>query len=560
MLLVGSLLLMAGFGALVAELPVRLAQPVLSVVLGLSNVVAFILLIRRARQVGPEQRGWRILTLSFLGVMASNAALFMSSNTLDGPTPAERIFVGLQPLIAVLQAWALLSWPFRAPERRSQRLMSLLGCAIFGGSLFLVLWSTALYQELDHGQWPVFIRMMGLAVRVAIVGGAATYILADDPRRIRGPVGLIFVAAVAILALIVLVRPYMYDQNATMLGTPLLGIVLSAPLAFGLAAWLGIPVEVTADEPRLRYPVVEGLLYLPFVAVGGVLILSALHHRDDQLAPLVGFLAVSALLLARQFLLIREVRKANERLEERVLARTRSLEELQKVMLRTERLNSIGAMGAGLAHDLNNALAGIRATAELARMRVEEGRAPATSDLDRILVAADQSATLTARLMAFARQEEEVLGPLDLVAEVSNLEGVLRMMLSRSVALKLDLGADPVWVHGSRNQLEQVLVNLVGNARDALPQGGVISVKVRVEPKSEPPRACLEVGDTGIGMPPEILERIFQPFFTTKAPGKGTGLGLASVRHLVEEAGGSIQVASQPGQGTRFTLSFLLIG
>jgi len=556
----GSLLLVVAFGVVISGLPVALVQPVVIGVLSLANAMALVLMVRRAIRGGPEKQGWWLLSLSYLGVMAANAALFQSPSSLNGQSRPEILFVILQPIISMLQAWALLSWPFRASGRKSQRIMNLLGCLLFGGSLFLVLWTTALFQELDHGQWPVFFRMVGLAIRVSILGGVVTYILAEDPRRIRGPVGFIFVPAVIVLALITLLRPYLFDQTATMQPTPFLSIVLAAPLFYGMAAWLGLPVEVPVDQPRLRYPAVEGLIYLPFVAAGTMLILSALRHRESLMAPLAGFMAISVLLLARQFLLIREVRKANERLEERVLARTRSLEELQKVMLRTERLNSIGALGAGLAHDLNNALAGIRATVELALMRVEEGRAPATSDLDRILVAADQSATLTARLMAFARQEEEVLGPLDLVAEVSNLEGILRMMLSRSVALKLDLGAGPVWVHGSRTQLEQVLVNLVGNARDALPQGGVISLKIRVEPRSEPPRACLEVADTGVGMPPEVVERIFQPFFTTKAPGKGTGLGLASVRHLVEGAGGSIQVESQPGQGTRFTLRFLLIG
>ncbi|MFZ1375580.1 MAG: ATP-binding protein [Geothrix sp.] len=558
-LLVGALLLMAAFSAVISMLPVPKVQPVVSVVLGLSNVVAFFLLIRRARQGGPEERGWWILALSFLGVVGSNTALFMAPATLGRASLAEKIFVGIQPVIAIIQAWALLSWPFRAPERQGKRLMNLLGCGIFGGSLFLVLWSTTLYQELDHGQWPIFIRLMGLAVRVAIVGGVATYILADDPRRIRGPVGLIFVAAVAILAVIVLVRPYLYDESATMQATPWLGIVLCAPLAFALAAWLGHPVEVPADEPRLKYPLVEGLLYLPFVAVGGVLILSALHHRDDQVAPLIGYMAISGLLLARQFLLLREVRRANEQLEERVQARTRTLEELQKVMLRTERLNSLGALGAGLAHDLNNALAGIRATAELAHMKAEDGQPCGTSELDRILVAADQSAALTGRLMAFARQEVEALGPLDLALEASRLESLLRMLLPRNVSLHFDMGPSRVPIRGSRNHLEQILVNLVCNARDAMPTGGTITLRVLLVDQEAPPGAVLQVEDTGGGMPPEVLDHLFEPLFTTKAPGKGTGLGLASVKHLVNEAGGRIEVHSRLGQGSRFILHFPLL-
>jgi two-component system cell cycle sensor histidine kinase/response regulator CckA len=190
---------------------------------------------------------------------------------------------------------------------------------------------------------------------------------------------------------------------------------------------------------------------------------------------------------------------------------------------------------------------------------VEEGKSPTVSDLDRILVAADQSTALTGRLMAFARQEEEAFSPLDLAAETSKLEKILRMLLTRQTSLSLDLGSGPAFIHGSRNHIEQVLVNLIGNARDAMPQGGTITLRIRVEAEADPPVVRLEVGDTGSGMAPEVLAHLFQPFFTTKAPGKGTGLGLASVKHLVEDVNGSIQVHSVPDQGTLFTLRFPLL-
>lgn len=550
---------MVAFGGLVSCLPPRLIQPVLSVALGLCNLLALALYVKRASELGPEQRGWLLLTLSILSVIVSNVVLLFTPSPLTHLSPAEKLFFGLQVFIALLQAWALLSWPFRTPVRKVQRGMNLLGCLIFGASLFMVLWTTALFQELDQGHWPLYVRMMGIALRVAFVGGVATYFLAEDPRRVRGPVGWVFVAAVATVAFLVLLRPYLYDEHSLVQPSPLFGILLSAPLSFAAAAWFRLPVEVPEAEPRLRFPMVDGLLYLPFVAVGGVLVASALRQHSHLLAPLVGFTAISALMLVRQFLLLRLVRTANERLEERVQERTHSLEELQRIMLRTERLNSIGVLGAGLTHDLNNALTGIRSLAELARMDLEEGLPPSASDMDRILVAADQSSALTRRLMAFARQEEEALGPMDLADEVSNLEGILRMMLTRNISLKLDLGADPVLIHGSRAHVEQILVNLVGNARDALSKGGLIRLKLRPEPQTVPPSASLEVSDTGDGMTPEVQASIFKPFFTTKILGKGTGLGLASVKYLMEEAGGSIEVDSQPGQGSRFTLRFPLI-
>jgi signal transduction histidine kinase len=550
---------MAAFGGLTSVLPSYLIQPVVSMALALANLVALALLFLRSRDPGPERLGWRLMALSILGGIAANTVLLFTPSPLVRVSLTEVLFFGLQVVIALVQAWALLSWPFQRTPYRSSRIRDVLGGLIFAGSLFLLLWTTNLWQEWDHGRWPVFVRIMGLSIRVAIIGGVAAYFLAGDPRRVRGPLGWIFTAAVITVAAVLLLRSYLYDANAVLQPSWIFGLLLVIPLTYAAAAWLEIPVEVPEDLPELPYNIVEVMLYLPFAAVGGTLILTALLHHSHLLHQLIGFVLVSTLLLFRQFLLLREVRLAKFRLEERVLTRTRNLEDLQGIMLRTERMNAVGAMGAGLAHDLNNTLAGIRVQAELARTHVEEGKSPTVSDLDRILVAADQSTALTGRLMAFARQEEEAFSPLDLAAETSKLEKILRMLLTRQTSLSLDLGSGPAFIHGSRNHIEQVLVNLIGNARDAMPQGGTITLRIRVEAEADPPVVRLEVGDTGSGMAPEVLAHLFQPFFTTKAPGKGTGLGLASVKHLVEDVNGSIQVHSVPDQGTLFTLRFPLL-
>lgn len=558
-LLSGALLVMVAFGALVSALPLRLVAPTVGWSLGFCNVAAFIVVLQRAMEPGAEQRGWRLMALSLAGVLTTNLLMIIAPEPKAQVSGAEVLYFGILVVVAVLQAWAVLSWPLRSSAQRNHHLMSLLGSLLFAGSLFLLIWSAALWQVLDEGHGPTFFRMTVLSIRMAIVGGVTCYFLVDDPRRITGPLGWLFLAAVALAVIIFLARPYLYDQNSVMQPSPLFGLVLGIPIALGLAAWSRVPVEVPRDQPGLPVPMVEGLLYLPFLAVGAGLFQSALRHREYLLPQIIGFMLVSLLLVARQFLLLKEVQRSNEQLEERVRERTRTLEDLQGLLLRTERLNSVGALGAGLAHDLNNALAGIRGYAQIARMRLEEEHQPPTAeDLDRILVAADQSAALTGRLMAFARQEEEGHGRLDLAAETSSLESLLRMMLTRRTALSLDLGHGPAPIYTSRNHLEQMLVNLVGNARDAMPNGGTISVKVRVDPKAVPPEASLEISDTGSGMTPEVQARIFQPFFTTKAPGKGTGLGLASVKHLVERANGTIQVESQPGLGSRFILRFPL--
>ena len=241
-------------------------------------------------------------------------------------------------------------------------------------------------------------------------------------------------------------------------------------------------------------------------------------------------------------------------LETRVLERTQSLEEVQQAMLRTERLNAMAVLGAGMAHDLNNALAAVKACAELARTNLEEGQTPDPKYLDNILVAAEQSAALTRRLMSFGRVEEEPLTSLCLREELSHLETLFRMLLGRQIVLRLELGESHVPVRGCRAQIEQIFVNLVANARDAMSEGGTITIRLTKDISGGKPIARMEVHDTGGGMTPEVQARIFKPFFTTTGPGQGTGLGLASVRQLMHDLGGSLAVASQPGVGTTFVL------
>jgi signal transduction histidine kinase len=158
--------------------------------------------------------------------------------------------------------------------------------------------------------------------------------------------------------------------------------------------------------------------------------------------------------------------------------------------------------------------------------------------------------------MAFARQKEEPLEPLDLGREISELQGLLRMALPAQVRLEVLLPKEPLWILSAPGHLEQILMNLVINARDALPRGGMVRVRVALEGSPGAEAACVSVEDTGTGMSQEVLDQLFTPFFTTKGVGKGTGLGLASVKTLVERNGGTIHVQSAPETGTTFRLCF----
>lgn len=233
--------------------------------------------------------------------------------------------------------------------------------------------------------------------------------------------------------------------------------------------------------------------------------------------------------------------------------------EIELQLAQAQKMEAIGRLAGGVAHDFNNLLTVILSTAHVLR----ESAAPdseAREDADAIVGAANSAASLTRQLLAFSRRQAQEKRDLDLSAVVTGMEGMLRRLIGEDVTLVVSAAA-PVRVRADAGQLEQVLMNLVANARDAMPAGGRIDVRAsrqRVTAArasgglSTGDYALLEVADTGAGMDAATRARVFEPFFTTKPVGKGTGLGLATVFGIVREAGGAIQVASALGKGTCF--------
>ena len=246
---------------------------------------------------------------------------------------------------------------------------------------------------------------------------------------------------------------------------------------------------------------------------------------------------------------------------------TRDLTEqhqLEAQLLQAQKMEAVGRLAGGIAHDFNNMLTAIKSYSQLALDELEEG-APVRDDVREIDRAADRAAALTRQLLAFSRQQ--VLRPrvLDLNETVEGLESMLRRLLMEDVTLEVRLDPEIGQVEADPGQIEQVLMNLVVNARDAMPHGGqltvgtsnvVIEEDTRLEYGSSVFAAgryvVLAVSDTGAGMDRETQAKIFDPFFTTKEQGKGTGLGLSTVYGIVKQSGGYIWVYSEPGQGTTF--------
>lgn len=276
------------------------------------------------------------------------------------------------------------------------------------------------------------------------------------------------------------------------------------------------------------------------------------------------FANLSALAVANAHLYQSERRHAAE-LEQRVAERDRAEEErevLQVQLAHAQKLEAVGRLAGGVAHDFNNMLAVILGRAELA-LRRAAAEGPLRRDLEEILQAAERSSVLTRQLLAFARRQTVSPQVLDLNGAVEGLLRMLRRLIGEDVELDWQPGAGAGQVRLDPSQLDQLLANLVVNARDAIAGTGRITLETRGVVLRErrsargefvaPGRyALLCVADDGCGMDEETLTHLFEPFFTTKEPGRGTGLGLATVYGIVRQNGGFVEVRSEPGRGTRF--------
>ncbi|MCE1205320.1 MAG: ATP-binding protein [Holophagaceae bacterium] len=253
-------------------------------------------------------------------------------------------------------------------------------------------------------------------------------------------------------------------------------------------------------------------------------------------------------------------RPSNEVLEFQVVgqalqwahAEIRERHALQEQLQHSQRLETLGTLAGGIAHDVNNHLSAILGQLHLVKETLPDGH-PAHPRLTLAESSATNCARTTRTLLAFSRHGNPDLRPMDLHELVSSTANLLGCILGGLIQVRAELEPGPAPILGDRLQLEQVLMNLAVNARDAMPQGGELSLRTRRTGKG---RIELEVEDTGEGISAEALPRIFEPFFTTKAVGQGTGLGLSMVHGIVQTHGGTLAVESQVGTGTRFTLTF----
>ncbi|MGI8570438.1 MAG: response regulator [Methylocella sp.] len=259
-----------------------------------------------------------------------------------------------------------------------------------------------------------------------------------------------------------------------------------------------------------------------------------------------------------------ELARANADLEQRVEERTREREKALAQVHEMQKLESLGQLTGGVAHDFNNLLTTILSNLDL--LSKKHGNDPTSGRLlGGAIRSAERGASLTKRMLAFARKQELRPAVFDPAKLIAGMEDMLKASLGPSIRITSDLGPIPYLIRADPNQLELAILNLALNARDAMPRGGDLVIKLRAEkvdasaqPLSAGDYVCISIIDTGTGMDEVTLKRAAEPFFTTKGVAKGTGLGLSMVYGLVAQSDGWIRMSSQPGHGTTVELFFPL--
>lgn len=259
------------------------------------------------------------------------------------------------------------------------------------------------------------------------------------------------------------------------------------------------------------------------------------------------------------------LRSRTEELEQQFAARSLLLQKTEEQLRQAQKMEAVGQLTGGLAHDFNNILTAIKGSVELLRRRIGQGR---FDGLDRYLGAAeeasDRAAAVTNRLLAFSRRQTLDPRPTDINHLIADMQGLISRTVGPAISVKVLKPAEGSVALVDPNQLESALLNLCINAKDALPDGGRITIgtinqwlddeaaaKLELTPR---PYILLSVHDNGCGMSPEVVERAFDPFFTTKPLGQGTGLGLSMTYGFARQSGGNVRIASQPNQGTTVTI------
>jgi len=337
------------------------------------------------------------------------------------------------------------------------------------------------------------------------------------------------------------------------------------------------------NDPHFGMPkghlAVISYLAVPVIArsgdvIGGLFFGHATADQFDERSERLALgLSAQAAIAIENARLIQTAQRLNQTLEQKVAERTAALEEemvsrarAEAALRQSHKMEAVGQLTGGIAHDFNNMLTGVIGGLDIVKRRIASGR---FDDLDRFMDAASASAqraaALTARLLAFSRRQSLDSRSVNINSLITSLNDLIARSIHENIRLNIVPGVDDPHAVVDPNQLENAILNLAINARDAMPDGGQLTVEVSaIEldaayaaaiPEVEPGRyVVIAVSDTGVGMPPDVIDKVFEPFFTTKPIGQGTGLGLSMVYGFARQSGGQVRIHSQPGIGTSVKL------
>lgn len=548
------------------RLPGRWGEICFATLLGLGLGWAGLACLRRARSTDAATvSAWRWTGLALLVTALSNlltAPLILLGLSGALPTADARMWAAasgnaLEVLSRLLLILGLTTWPSERTGALARVQRGLGGLIVSGSLLFVLL--TAMPGLLDvfiHVSGPYgpvnltfLLDLLSVVAALAVLLSASVDLSETFTPSLRPlPVALLVYLGVLLI------------QNGLVMG--LHAYHWDGPTAWPLLASTGLLAhaasrkpEAEPEEPHAPW-IRPGFLALPVsvALIWGAWLALAKPETVHPLGRAIG-VAVGALVLLRLYLTQRELQTFNLRLEGKVAERTKALEESVSAMLKTQRLNMVATLGAGLAHDFRNLLTVILGSSELLMLRQEAGQSVDRRDLESIRDAAGRGRDLAQQLMALGRQSDHPQAvAFDLSQQIKTFLPLLERMVPSTVRVLMEGSGAPLPVRSDPRQIEQILVNLVANARDALPKGGRIRIRTSWVDTDSGSWARIQVEDDGLGMEPAVLDRIFEPFYTTKAPGLGTGLGLASVKAIVESWGGRLLATSSPGRGSTFTV------